>query len=83
MINKKIRKYKKLSKPRLFSLVLNEATGLDDSYLNVGTSVMIPQTADDSLNLTIAVGIVRVYTINRLVQGVQEAKTSVVCYQKI
>lgn len=46
-------------KPKLFSLVFgNEATGLDDSFLNVGTSIMIPQTPDvDSLNLTIAVGI--------------------------
>ncbi len=46
-------------KPKLFSLVFgNEAAGLDDSYLKVGTSVMIPQTDDvDSLNLTIAVGI--------------------------
>lgn len=44
---------------KLFSLVFgNEATGLDDSFLNAGTSVMIPQTKDvDSLNLTIAVGI--------------------------
>lgn len=46
-------------KPELFSLVFgNEATGLDASFHNVGTSVLIPQTADvDSLNLTIAVGI--------------------------
>lgn len=46
-------------KPELFSLVFgNEATGLDDSYLDVGTSVMIPQSPDvDSLNLTIAVGV--------------------------
>lgn len=46
-------------KSRLFTLVFgNEATGLDDSFLNVGTSVKIPQTEDvDSLNLTIAVGI--------------------------
>jgi TrmH family RNA methyltransferase len=46
-------------KPKLFSLVFgNEARGLDDSFLKVGTSVMIPQTSDvDSLNLTIAVGI--------------------------
>jgi TrmH family RNA methyltransferase len=43
----------------LFSLVFgNEATGLDDSYLKVGTSIFIPQSPDvDSLNLTIAVGI--------------------------
>lgn len=46
-------------KTDLFSLVFgNEATGLDDSYLNVGTSVFIPQSPDvDSLNITIAVGI--------------------------
>lgn len=46
-------------KPDLFSLVFgNEATGLEDSFLKVGTSIMIPQTQDvDSLNLTIAVGI--------------------------
>lgn len=46
-------------KSKLFSLVFgNEASGLDDSFLNVGTSVIIPQTPDvDSLNLTIAVGI--------------------------
>jgi TrmH family RNA methyltransferase len=43
----------------LFSLVFgNEATGLDASFLKVGTSVLIPQSPDvDSLNLTIAVGI--------------------------
>ena len=46
-------------KTRLYSLVFgNEATGLDDSYLKVGTSIFIPQTPEvDSLNLTIAVGI--------------------------
>jgi TrmH family RNA methyltransferase len=46
-------------KTDLFSLVFgNEATGLDDSYLNVGTSICIPQSPDvDSLNITIAVGI--------------------------
>lgn len=46
-------------KPKLFSLVFgNEATGLDDSYLSVGTSIIIPQTPEvDSLNLTIAAGI--------------------------
>lgn len=46
-------------KTELFSLVFgNEATGLDDSFLNVGTSIMIPQSPDvDSLNITIAVGI--------------------------
>jgi TrmH family RNA methyltransferase len=46
-------------KTQLFSLVFgNEATGLDDSFLNVGTSVFIPQSPQvDSLNITIAVGI--------------------------
>lgn len=46
-------------KSKLFSLVFgNEATGLDDSFKNVGTSIMIPQSPDvDSLNLTIAVGV--------------------------
>lgn len=46
-------------KPELFSLVFgNEAAGLDDSYLDVGTSIIIPQSPDvDSLNLTIAVGV--------------------------
>lgn len=46
-------------KVKLYSLVFgNEATGLDDSYLEVGTSIFIPQTPEvDSLNLTIAVGI--------------------------
>ncbi len=46
-------------KSKLFSLVFgNEGTGLDDSFLNVGTSIMIPQSPDvDSLNLTIAVGV--------------------------
>ncbi len=46
-------------KPELFSLVFgNEATGLDNSYLEVGTSIIIPQSKEvDSLNLTIAVGI--------------------------
>lgn len=46
-------------KTELFSLVFgNEATGLDDSFLNVGTSICIPQSKDvDSLNITIAVGI--------------------------
>lgn len=46
-------------KPKLFSLVFgNEATGLDDSYLSVGTSIIIPQSPEvDSLNLTIAVGV--------------------------
>ena len=46
-------------KAELFSLVFgNEATGLDDTCLKVGTSIFIPQSPDvDSLNLTIAVGI--------------------------
>lgn len=46
-------------KTELYSLVFgNEATGLDDSFLKVGTSIFIPQSPDvDSLNLTIAVGI--------------------------
>lgn len=46
-------------KKELFSLVFgNEATGLDDSYLERGTSVIIPQSPDvDSLNITIAVGV--------------------------
>jgi TrmH family RNA methyltransferase len=36
----------------------NEATGLDDSFLQIGTSIIIPQSPDvDSLNITIAVGI--------------------------
>lgn len=45
--------------PTLYSLIFgNEATGLDDTYLEVGTSIFIPQTPEvDSLNLTIAVGI--------------------------
>lgn len=60
MINKEhTMNIKDCPKSKLFSLVFgNEATGLDDSFLNVGTSVMIPQSPDvDSLNLTIAVGI--------------------------
>lgn len=59
-------------KSELFSLVFgNEAAGLDDSFLNVGTSVKIPQTEDvDSLNLTIAVGIgVYVFTNHGLRQN--------------
>lgn len=46
-------------KPKLFSLVFgNEATGLDDSYLNKGTSIIIPQSEEvDSLNITIAAGV--------------------------
>lgn len=43
----------------LYSLVFgNEATGLDASFLDAGTSIFIPQSKNvDSLNLTIAVGI--------------------------
>lgn len=46
-------------KPELFSLVFgNEATGLDNSYLQEGTSIIIPQSKEvDSLNITIAAGI--------------------------
>ena len=46
-------------KPGLYSLVFgNEATGLPDSFLKLGTSIIIPQTEYvDSLNLTIAAGI--------------------------
>lgn len=46
-------------KAELYSLVFgNEASGLDASYLKVGTSIFIPQSPEvDSLNLTIAVGI--------------------------
>lgn len=46
-------------KPKLFSLVFgNEATGLDNSYLEAGTSIIIPQSPEvDSLNLTIAAGV--------------------------
>lgn len=46
-------------KTSLYSLVFgNEATGLDASFLEAGTSIFIPQSPDvDSLNLTIAVGI--------------------------
>ena len=46
-------------KPKLFSLVFgNEATGLDNSYLQQGTSVIIPQSKEvDSLNITIAAGV--------------------------
>lgn len=44
---------------KCFSLVFgNEATGLPDSYLNEGTSIIIPQTDEvDSLNITIAAGV--------------------------
>ncbi len=43
----------------LFSLVFgNEATGLPDEYLNVGKSIIIPQSDEvDSLNITIAAGV--------------------------
>lgn len=46
-------------KPDLFSLVFgNEATGLPDSFLQKGTSVIIPQSEEvDSLNITIAAGV--------------------------
>lgn len=46
-------------KDKKFSLVFgNEATGLSDSFLEVGTSVLIRHTDNiDSLNLPIAVGI--------------------------
>jgi RNA methyltransferase, TrmH family len=46
-------------KPSLFSLVFgNEATGLDDRYLDYGTSIIIPESSEvDSLNITIAAGI--------------------------
>ncbi len=42
-----------------FALIFgSEADGLDDSYANIGTSVVIPQsTKIDSLNLSVAVGI--------------------------
>ena len=52
-------RFKEIPPVKLYSLVFgNEASGLDDSFLNIGTSVYIPQTADvDSLNLPIAVGI--------------------------
>lgn len=50
---------KNCPKPELFSLVFgNEATGLDDSYLEKGTSIIIPQSEEvDSLNITIAAGV--------------------------
>lgn len=46
-------------KPKIYSLIFgNEATGLDDSFLKVGTSIIIPQSElVDSLNLTIAAGV--------------------------
>lgn len=55
-------------KPKRFSLVFgNEATGLDDSYLKKGTSIIIPQSEEvDSLNITIAVGIgIYMFTQNK------------------
>lgn len=56
---KKTLRLQECPKAELFSLVFgNEAAGLDDSFLDVGTSIVIPQTPHvDSLNLTIAVGI--------------------------
>lgn len=60
MLNKdKTKTLAECKKPELFSLVFgNEATGLPEQFLQVGTSVMIPQSPDvDSLNLTIAVGV--------------------------
>ncbi|HKL98787.1 MAG TPA: TrmH family RNA methyltransferase [Mobilitalea sp.] len=55
-------------KSELFSLVFgNEATGLDEAYRNVGTSILIPQSPEvDSLNLTIAVGIGAYVFMNQL-----------------
>lgn len=46
-------------KPELYSLVFgNEASGLPDEFLEIGTSIIIPQSElVDSLNLTIAAGI--------------------------
>jgi TrmH family RNA methyltransferase len=46
-------------KTRVYSLVFgNEASGLDDYFCNIGTSILIPQSSEvDSLNLAIAVGI--------------------------
>ncbi len=46
-------------KDKLFSLIFgNEASGLDESFLKVGTPIMIPQSEDvDSLNITIAVAV--------------------------
>ena len=60
MLNgKKTLNLRNIPKSNLFSLIFgNESRGLDDSFLDVGTSVIIPQTEDvDSLNLTIAVGV--------------------------
>lgn len=50
----------------LYSLIFgNEASGLPDSFKNVGQSIFIPQSQDvDSLNLTIAAGI-GIYTFTR------------------
>lgn len=46
-------------KGRSFSLIFgNESSGLDDSYLKIGRSVVIDQSKDiDSLNLSLATGI--------------------------
>ena len=45
--------------PGLYSLVFgNEATGLPDSFKNIGTSVKLPQSPNvDSINLSVAVGV--------------------------
>ncbi len=49
----------KREKTEVFSAIFgNESSGLDDSFLDVGTSVRIPHSSDiDSLNLSLAVGI--------------------------
>lgn len=55
-------------KSKCFTLIYgNEATGLDDSFKNVGQSIFIPQTKDvDSLNLPISVGVGSfIFTRNR------------------
>jgi len=48
-----------ISKQQLYSLVFgNEATGLDEKFRYIGTSLKIPQsTLVDSLNLSIAVAL--------------------------
>ena len=44
--------------PRYTLVFGNEATGLPDSFLNVGKSIIIPQSDEvDSLNITIAAGV--------------------------
>ena len=50
---------KEAKKEKPYSLIFgNEATGLDPSYLNVGTPLIIPQSSSiDSLNLDNAVSI--------------------------